>query len=87
MLDMIAYLMRELGYLSGSHYNTNSTGTQVGGQYATLKKLGYTLSSHSAYTEDCEFTALANGIMLVDGYCSEVVTHGLLMVANDCNSM
>jgi hypothetical protein len=69
--DMIAYLMRELGYLSGSQYNANSTGTQVGGQYATLKKLGYTLSSHSAYTEDCEFTALANGIMLVDGYCSE----------------
>lgn len=66
--SVIAKLMRELGKRSNSTYNTdpNTTSTKMSATRATLKGLGYTVSSIDNYSQHC-FRGVGGGIIIVGG--------------------
>lgn len=65
--ERIARIMRELGYRSGTDYQEDGSGTEMGRIKSTLSGLNFKTSSTASYKSQC-FRNIGGGLYLIGGF-------------------
>lgn len=64
----IAHIMREIGYRSGSVYESGATSTSPSSTRQTMKDFGFDVSGFKDYSELCIRKNIGDGIVIMSGY-------------------